>query len=246
MGGGAAATRNVVVDASSELPPGGGLGSSAALGVAIARAVCAVVDGDAIEPSVIARADAWERVFHGNPSGIDTAASVRGGCLRFVRGAGATDATLARELRLCVGWSGRSSSTRVMVERVAALRERDADRVDRDLDAIAALVEGAVVALSAGDLAALGERMDRNQSLLGGLGVSTPAIEAMCDAARGAGALGAKLTGAGGGGSVIALLRSSDDGGDDPAAGEAVLDAWRAAGFDGFVTRVRRGAAEVR
>jgi mevalonate kinase len=73
--------------------------------------------------------------------------------------------------------------------------------------------------------------MDLNQMLLSGLFVSTPDIERLCELARGAGALGAKLTGAGGGGSVVALVASA-------AAGEAVLAAWKADGFDGFATMV--------
>jgi len=65
--------------------------------------------------------------------------------------------------------------------------------------------------------------------LLSGLFVSTPEIEQMCGAARSAGALGAKLTGAGGGGCVVALVESAE-------AGNAVLAAWKKDGFDGFTT----------
>src|SRR5262245_29386565 len=56
-----------------EIPLGTGLGASAAMGVAIARAVLTAQgrppqsDADA---SVLGAADAWEAVFHGNPSGI--------------------------------------------------------------------------------------------------------------------------------------------------------------------------------
>jgi mevalonate kinase len=71
--------------------------------------------------------------------------------------------------------------------------------------------------------------------LLAGLFVSSPEIERLCGLAREAGALGAKLTGAGGGGSVVALVPSI-------AVGEAVLAAWKADGFDGFVTSVAQEA----
>jgi mevalonate kinase len=55
----------------------------------------------------------------------------------------------------------------------------------------------------------------------------------MCAVARAAGALGAKLTGAGGGGSVVALAPSK-------VVGEAVLAAWRDAGFEGFAAGAAR------
>jgi mevalonate kinase len=245
LGPGAEAATSVV--AASDLPPGGGLGSSAALGVAIARAVERLAggrDAAAIEAAALARAAAWERVFHGNPSGIDTATAARGGCLRFVRGAGATPIALARELWLCVGWSGASSSTRAMVDRVARLRQDEPARVERSLEAIARLVEDALGALASGDLATLGDRMTRNHELLAALSVSNEVLDRLCALALGAGALGAKLTGAGGGGSVVALVAAADapEHGDarDPRAARAVLDAWKRAGFDGFATRVRR------
>ena len=73
--------------------------------------------------------------------------------------------------------------------------------------------------------------MDRNQSLLNGLLVSTDEIEKLCDVARTSGALGAKLTGAGGGGCVAALVPGA-------AVAERVIEAWKAEGFDGFATKV--------
>ncbi len=64
--------RGVQVAAEVGVPTHAGLGSSACLGVAIARAVLSL-DGDAVDHAAVERvATAWERVFHGNPSGIDT------------------------------------------------------------------------------------------------------------------------------------------------------------------------------
>jgi mevalonate kinase len=71
--------------------------------------------------------------------------------------------------------------------------------------------------------------MDTAQGLLNAFGVSTPALERMVAIARGAGALGAKLSGAGGGGVIIALA---------PVSGERVAEALRAEGFEAFHTRI--------
>jgi mevalonate kinase len=73
--------------------------------------------------------------------------------------------------------------------------------------------------------------MDLNQTRLGSLLLSTPDIDRLCALARSAGALGAKLTGAGGGGSVVALVAS-------PAVANEVVSAWTREGFDGFSTSV--------
>ncbi|XXY50324.1 mevalonate kinase [Sorangium sp. So ce269] len=244
----------VRVAAESDLPPGGGLGSSAALGVAIARAVAALARGP-VEPRVeteaaeaaltaeatVAAAAAWERVFHGNPSGIDTTAAARGGCFRFTKAHGATSLAPRDDLWLCVGSTGVPSSTRSMVDLVARLFERKPALAESSIAGIAALVENAALAIEAGDAIGLGRLMDLNQMLLAGMFVSTEAIEALCKLARAAGALGAKLTGAGGGGSVIALLPPPPPGGAAPDVADRVLAAWRDAGYSGFVTRVKAG-----
>jgi mevalonate kinase len=221
----------VHVRARSDLPLGAGLGSSAALGVAVARAALAAAGAPATDEAAIARATAWERVFHGNPSGIDTAAAALGGCFRFTRAEGARPIAPGCEVILCVGLSGASASTRAMVEGLARLRARKPEMVDRSIAGIAALVENAALAIEAGDLVGLGKLMDLNQMLLAGLMLSAEPLEDLCAIARRAGALGAKLTGKGGAGSVIALT------GDDEAA-RAVLSAWQEAGYEGFSTRI--------
>jgi mevalonate kinase len=224
----------VEVEAESDLPAGGGLGSSAALGVAIARAVLSLCGAEGAPERVLAAAGAWERVFHGNPSGIDAAAAERGGCFLYTRAHGAAPLAPHGDIRLCVGWSGTSSSTGEMVAGVARLFERRPDTKERVLPAVASLVENARLAIESGDLVALGRLMDLNQMLLAGLFLSTEAIERMCALAREAGALGAKLTGGGGGGCVIAVAPGGED---------AVREAWSRAGHESFFVRVGGPAA---
>lgn len=241
---GGAAVAAVNVEAEADLPPGGGLGCSAALGVAVARALDPAATSDAIA----SRVDAWERVFHGNPSGIDAAVAAQGGCVLFQRlpepaaGEGAAPAIervrISQTLHLCVGHSGQASSTKAMVEAVARIRERRPEVTQRTFDAIHTLVKNARLAIEDHDLRAIGQLLDLNQMLLSGLFLSTPEIEQMCASARTAGAFGAKLTGAGGGGCVVALVENADR-----AAG--VLAAWKAEGFDGFAATVKAEVQDV-
>jgi len=217
----------LAVDVEADLPAGAGLGCSAALGVAIARA-CGATDDDEARRHAMA----WERVFHGNPSGIDAAVAALGGAIVFSREGGVVEPLrLGAPLVLAIGHSGLASSTRSMVESVARQRARRPDLVQKTFDGIAAIVRNARLAIEAGDLVALGKLLDMNQMLLAGLLLSTQEIEAMCGSARAEGALGAKLTGAGGGGCVVALAATR-------AAAERVLGAWKKDGFEGFVTEV--------
>lgn len=222
-----------------ELPPGAGLGASAALGVATARAAldCLGTAPDAREYAERVRraADAWERVYHGNPSGIDTAAASEPGCLLYTRGAGVERVRVGRAMPLVIALAGPPASTRSMVEDVARLRARRPEIVNKAFEGIRALVTNARLCIEVGDLPGLGKLMDLNQMLLSGLMVSTEGIERACEIARNAGALGAKLTGAGGGGAVVALADIDSD---------PVIDAFRAAGlscFSAVVPATERG-----
>ena len=219
------------VEASAELPPGGGLGCSAATGVAVARAL----DPRATVAEVAERAMEWERVFHGNPSGVDAAVAARGGCVYFERGAPIVPVRPKCDLVLAVGSTGRASSTKSMVDAVAKRLADHPAEVAAIFDSIRGLVRDARHAIEAGDLRALGRALRENQSALAALALSTPEIDTMTTLAEAKGAFGAKLTGAGGGGCVIALVESSE-------AGEDVVAAWDRAGFSGFVTRVRAHA----
>ena len=226
-------TRPVRVEVVTELPAGAGLGCSAALGVAIVRALDAWENRPPASASDDAeRAMAWEKVFHGNPSGVDATAAARGGCLLYQRmngGLHLKEIALTRPLNLAIGHSGVSSSTREMVEMVAKLKARNEENVTRTFDAIHSLVQNARLALEAGDHVGLGKLMDLNQVLLSGLMVSTEEIETLCRLGREAGALGVKLTGSGGGGCVVALVEN------DPAP---IVAAWETAGFRAFSTQV--------
>jgi mevalonate kinase len=223
----------VEAEVSLHQPAGVGLGASAAIGVALARAVSDALGrpSETLAPSeILVAAQAWENVFHGKASGIDAATAYHGGCLWFRPSVPAEPLRAAQPLRLAVAVAGPAASTRRMVESVAAFRAANARRADFLIHSIHALVQEARVALLLGRARELGALLDRNHELLGELGVSTPALDAACQAARDAGALGAKLTGGGGGGCVLAL---TDEGGTEP-----VLERWRQSGLLCFEANV--------
>jgi mevalonate kinase len=211
-----------------DLPAGVGLGSSAALAVATARAVCAAIGRQASEAEIEQLATVAEARFHGRPSGVDVAIAARGGFGLFRKATG-FEPIDAAPITLAIGLSGEPKSTAAMLAHVAGARERDPAGVDA---AMAALGDGALAgaaALRRGDLAALGPLLDDAHRQLAAVGLSTPTLDAMVEAARRAGAFGAKLTGAGGGGAVIALA---------PGREHHIIEAWRRAGRDGFACAV--------
>jgi mevalonate kinase len=72
--------------------------------------------------------------------------------------------------------------------------------------------------------------------------VSSIEIEQLCDAARTAGAAGAKLSGAGGGGVVAALCGPHGEVATETTA-KRILAAWHRLGYDGFEVHMEVASA---
>ncbi len=215
------------VVANMNIPIGAGLGSSAALAAAVSRALAEFV-GTQSDTARIERAVALsENVFHGKASGIDQAAALGGGVFLYQnRGDGKAIRQLeVMPVRVAVCQADKPASTAGEVGRVAELHERHPKRTKQIDHVIGDISRDAAKSLLEGDWDAVGELMNFNQGLLYSLGCSTGPIEAACFVAREAGALGAKLTGAGGGGCVFALA---------PDNADTIVEAWRAEGWTAF------------
>jgi mevalonate kinase len=117
------------------------------------------------------------------------------------------------------------------------LRQRwqaDQPRYEGYFDEIGAIARQARVAIEQElpGLQALGKLMNENQELLETIGVSSPELEQLITAARRAGALGAKLSGAGWGGNIIALTWPK-------RSAKIAAALWQAGAVGVIVTEVR-------
>ncbi|OGD44827.1 mevalonate kinase [Candidatus Bathyarchaeota archaeon RBG_16_57_9] len=194
----------------SMIPMAVGLGSSAAVCVATVGAVQQLFDANLSKEEISRLALEGETIIHGKPSGVDNTVSAFGGVISYERGLGFKHYKVEGSMPFIIGDTMRKRSTRMMVENVAALKERNPDVVDSVLGAMAELSARGLDALLARDLAKLGDLMNINQGLLSAIGVSTMKLESLIHTARRNGALGAKLTGAGGGGCMIAVAEERD------------------------------------
>jgi len=197
---------NLRVTIESNIPIASGLGSGAAVSTAIMRSLATLFQTALPADRLSALVYEVEKLYHGTPSGIDNTVVVHERPLYFRKGHGLQFVQLSAPLLLAVAHTGVASNTREVVAAVRAMRERDSSYVDSRLAAIGRLVEDARRAMHEGDLQALGRCLDRTQTILAELRISSPELDRLVDAARRAGALGAKLTGAGRGGSIIALV----------------------------------------
>jgi mevalonate kinase len=188
-------------------------------------------------PEVSALVFEVEKLYHGTPSGIDNTVVSFAQPVFFVK----RDSNpiirrmqVANPFTLVIGDTGQVSPTH---KAVGGLRERwqsAPERYEGYFDEIAVIAEQARVTIETGALpiTSLGKLMDENQELLETVGVSSPELEQLIVAAREAGALGAKLSGAGMGGNMIALV--------SPDSASTVAQALRKAGATGvIVTKVQ-------
>jgi len=215
----------------STVPIGRGLGSGAAVATALVRALVAHLGGYLTSRDVSDLVYKTEVLHHGTPSGIDNTVIAFGKPVYFVKGGRDEVFWPRRPFWLVIGDTGVFSSTREVVGDVRRAWEADPTAYEAHFDAIAAIVEQARQVILEGNLRTLGRLMEANQRELQAIGVSSPELEALIGAARQAGALGAKLSGAGRGGNMIALV--------EEGARDRVRLALMAAGARGvIITRV--------
>lgn len=191
----------------SRLPRAMGLGSSAAVAVAIVRAFDLTLELDLDDARVNEIAFLCERHAHGTPSGIDNTIATYARPMVF-RNAGSIQTRYLKLpdcLPMVVASSGHPGLTLPQLAAVRARRERCPRAYDAIFNEMDAISLAGADALERGDYAELGALMNVCHGLLNAIEVSTPELERMIAIARSSGAAGAKLTGAGGGGSIVCL-----------------------------------------
>ena len=208
-----------------------GLGGSAALAVAVVRAVSEHYKLDLTDQDVSGIAFEAEKIAHGNPSGLDNTVATYRNFILFKKG----DPPLMKPIEvtepipIVIGLSSTESLTAKMVAKVQSAWSNNRFMYEKIFAEIDAMTLQAADAIRSRDLVQLGELMNIGQGFLNALGVSSWELEELIQIARSNGALGAKLTGGGGGGSMVAIC---------PDDAERVASAMRKAGYRAMITQI--------
>ncbi len=228
-----ALSQDLTVTVRSTIPMASGLGSGAAVSAAVVRALAAHFSAELAPHQVSELVYQTELLHHGTPSGIDNTVVAFEQPVYFVKGQPSERFQVGHPFHLLIGDTGIPSSTKVVVADVRRRWEANRARYDALFDAIGHITDEARRAIERGDIAALGSLMDRNQDLLQEIEVSSPGLERLIRAAKKAGALGAKLSGAGRGGNMVALVSQS--------TAERVANAVRQAGAKDVIMTTLEG-----
>ncbi len=189
----------------STIPVAAGLGSGAAVSVALIRAVSAFLGTPLSDEQVNTLAYEVEKIHHGTPSGIDNTVVTYARPVYFIKGQAVQTFQVAAPFTLVIGDTGIPAPTKEAVGDVRKGWKREPKRYERAFAALGSLTKAARQAIEGGHPERLGPLMNEAHDWLCEIGVSHPKLDALVQAARQAGALGAKLSGGGRGGNMIAL-----------------------------------------
>lgn len=213
---------NLEIKIDSTIPVASGLGSGAAVTVALTRALASHLNSPMTDEEVNAFTYEIERLYHGTPSGIDNTVVTYSKPVYFVKGKPIEVFKVGEPFTIVIADTGISAPTKQSVGDVRKLWEADPRKWEAVFDEIGDIVDQARDAIERGKWEMLGELMSRNHRLLKEMTVSSTELDQLVETAQKAGALGSKLSGGGRGGNMIALVRTE--------AAEQVDSALKAAG----------------
>jgi len=194
----------------STIPVASGLGSGAAVSVAIIRALSEFLGQPLPDEQVNQLAFEVEKIHHGTPSGIDNTVVTYGKPVYFIKKKPIKTFHVEVPFTVMIAGTGISALTRESVTAVRKLWEADKPRWETVFTRVGEIVWNARQAIERGDLVELGRLMNANHKLLREMTVSCAELDKLVEAARSNGALGAKLSGGGRGGNIIALVEKEN------------------------------------
>ncbi|RPJ29637.1 MAG: mevalonate kinase [Chloroflexi bacterium] len=213
---------NLEIKITSTIPVASGLGSGAAVTVALTRALTTHLNCPMTDEEVNAFTYEIEKLHHGTPSGIDNTVVTYARPVYFVKGQPIETFNVGQPFTIVIGDTGISAPTRESVGDVRKLWESDKKYWENVFEEVGEISFAARQVIEEGWLKMLGTLMDENHTHLQKMTVSSPELDHLVEAARHAGALGAKLSGGGRGGNMIALV--------EPEMAETVSRALQEAG----------------
>jgi mevalonate kinase len=205
----------------STIPIAAGLGSGAAVSVAILRALSAFLGAPLPDERVNKLAFEVEKLHHGTPSGIDNTVITYARPVYFIKGQRIKTFRVGAAFTIVIADTGISAPTKESVGAVQKLWKSAPSRWEKIFDRVGEIVWDARQAIERGDNDELGKLMDANHDLLKVMTVSSVELDGLIETAHKSGALGAKLSGGGRGGNMIALVSREKA----PALAEALLSA---------------------
>ena len=202
---------SIMISLDSEIPLGGGLGSSSAFCVALTGALYHYLDNMVNKDKVCYESINAEKVLNRDTSGADCSICTFGGLGHFDKLNGFKRISIDfSDYRFLIIDSGVSHDTFSMVKKVAKIRNNFPNDFDNLCNKYGDIYNQALNFLEQKKVGDIGILLNRNHELLVSLSLSNPILDKIINICNSGGSLGTKITGSGGGGSVLSLLHKDD------------------------------------
>lgn len=195
----------------SDLPAERGMGSSAAVAVALIRAFYAYMNKPLTKTRLLNLANISEKDTHKNPSGLDAATCASEQPIWMVRNQVLKNFPINTHGYLVIADSGVKGKTSQAISVVKERLMQNPDETQKQIADLGQLTFNARDALASDDIESLGKIFNDAQDILRKLGVSSSQLDNLIDISLENGSLGSKLTGGGKGGCFICLTKSIAD-----------------------------------
>lgn len=202
-------SKNFKVIITSDIPMNRGMGSSAAVSVAIIRAFYELVELKITPLLLREHAFISESIHHNSPSGLDVETVIGNSPIFFIRDEVLRHFDVKTKAFLVIGDTGITGSTSEAV--VHFKSELKKIGYQAKLDRLKVIASNSYDSLINNRVEVLGGLMNEAHEILREFGVSNYKLDDFVKVALANGALGAKLTGSGMGGCMIALCRNKSD-----------------------------------
>lgn len=200
--------KNLLIEVKSTIPPGKGLGSSAAVATALVKSLFAYAQIKCTEAQILQFANISEKYAHGSPSGIDSLTVNSEKPVWYQRETPIDYIETKGEFHFVVADSGRGADTKTAVGTVRELMKSAPKKIEKTMNHLGDITHQVRESLENSSKQMLGYLLNEAQKELVTLGVSDFGLNKLIKLALDEGALGAKLTGAGNGGCIIALAKN--------------------------------------
>jgi mevalonate kinase len=199
--------RNITISVDSEIPIGGGLGSSSAFCVSLIGAFYHGLNINLDKKAICEKSIEIEKLINHNTSGVDCSICTFGGLGIYSKLFGLKKLGCdIHDFPFLIIDTGISHDTFELVNRVRKIKEADAHLFKNLCKEYEKIFNFSIRSLENKKLESLGILMNENHSLLKNLYLSNPVIDKIVNICQIGGTFGTKITGSGGGGCLLSLI----------------------------------------
>lgn len=191
---------NIEILLESTIPSQRGFGSSAAVALALTKALFAFGKQELSLATLRSLVRQAEKIHHENPSGLDGDTIISKQAIYFTRGKEKLNLFFNMDLDLIVADTGIPASTKEAIDIVSKNQNKEIY-----IKELGKLTQAVLKNINEKDGVSMGLNLTQAHLALRSLGVSTPELDQLVNTALEKGALGAKLSGGGLGGCMIVL-----------------------------------------